>query len=60
MSSNNLQNGNMWFKLFALGMVAGVAKHLFGPPPVQRPLNQYVEAAERLRPVTDKDNASDD
>lgn len=49
---------NPWFKLFALGMVAGVAKHLFGPPPELRPLDQYVEAAERLRP-TEKPQSED-
>lgn len=36
-----------WFKLFALATVAGVAKHLFGPPPVVQPVvNQYIDSPE--------------
>lgn len=52
---NNSSMQNPWFKLFALGMVAGVAKHLFGPPPVVRPLNEYTEAAKQLRPQSSSD-----
>jgi hypothetical protein len=41
-----MRNENNWFKLFALMVVGGVAKSLFGPPPAPR-ITQYIDQPEK-------------
>jgi hypothetical protein len=56
MDRNNM---SPWFKLFALGLVAGVAKELFGPPaPPRVTYNQAVQAVDKVKEL--RDTSSDE